>query len=84
MAESKEQTKEQFIVLYGEDKSKWSKTTQAAYDHLFEGQRRIFAANQNNVSEQSIYAFLKVNKLKHLEQPEILSKAEKYRDAALS
>ena len=78
------QTEAQFLVLYGDDKSKWSKTTLAAYCHLFKGHRRIFAANENNVSEQSIYAFLKNNELKHLKQAEVLAKAERYRDAALN
>ena len=83
MSQEQKQTEAQFIVLYGEYKTKWSKTTLAAYCHLFKGHRIIFAANENNVSEQTIYAFLKNNELKHLKQSEVLANAERYRDAAL-
>ena len=83
MEQVPEQTEAQFLVLYGEDKAKWSKTTSAAYEHLFKDKRRIVAANDNLVSEQSIYAFIKNNKLRHMEQANVLAKGEAYRDAAL-
>jgi hypothetical protein len=76
------QSEEQFKILYGDDKS-WSKTTKAVYQHLFKGERRIVAANNNQVTEQSMHAFLRTNELKHLKQDKVLVDAIKYRDAAL-
>lgn len=82
MAAQQEQTKKQFELMYG-DKTKWSKTTKACYDHLFGGLDRITAATNNNVTEQSIYAFIKNNKFKHLSHPSELARLIAYRDAAL-
>lgn len=80
----REQTEKQFLILYGDDQSKWSKTTKAVYQHLFKGVRRVVAANDNGIAEQTICSFIKNNKYKHIEQDAILEKAERYRDAALT
>ena len=61
-----EQTKEQFNVLYG-NKDGWSKTTKAAYDHLFGGEWRIVAANKHSITEQTMSAFIRSNERKHFQ-----------------
>jgi hypothetical protein len=80
MEQSKPQTKKQFEVMYGE-KETWSRTTKAVYEHLFNGERRIVAANDQGISEQTMYAFIKNNSLRHFQQSAILLKAIDYRDA---
>tara|TARA_R110002049_G_scaffold225946_1_gene397893 strand:- start:3507 stop:3767 length:261 start_codon:yes stop_codon:yes gene_type:complete len=76
------QTEKQFKLLHG-DEQKWSKTTRAVYEHLFAGKRRIVAANDNNVSEQSMYSFIKNNEHKHLKQAQVLEDAIAYQESAL-
>lgn len=77
------QTEKQFKILYG-DEAKWSKTTKAVHEHLFKGERRIVAANNNSVSEQSMYSFIKNNEHKHLKQAQVLEDAIAYQDAAMN
>ena len=76
MSEVAEQTEEQFEIMYGK-KSKWSRTTKAVHAHLFNGERRIVAANDQGISEQTMYAFIKNNRLKHFEQNNTLKNAKK-------
>lgn len=80
MREMAAQTEKQFKLLYGDD-ANWSKTTKAVYEHLFKGERRIVAANNNCVSEQSMYTFIKNNEHKHLKQVQVLEDAIAYQDA---
>lgn len=74
------QNKEQFEILYG-DKDKWSKTTLAAYEHLFCDVRRAVAANNNAVTVQTLSKFLITNKMKHYDMYEFREKTEAYFDA---
>tara|TARA_R110000744_G_scaffold380568_1_gene503218 strand:- start:4366 stop:4623 length:258 start_codon:yes stop_codon:yes gene_type:complete len=76
------QTEKQFKMLYGK-KTSWSKTTKAVFEHLFKDERRVVAANNNGVTEQSIYAFIQSNEHKHLKQGEVLKAAIKYKQASL-
>jgi len=74
------QTQTQFEIMYG-DKAKWSKTTLAAFEHLFGNVRRAVAANNNGVTVQTLSKFLATNKIKHYEMYEFREKAEKYFNA---
>ena len=67
---SKEQTEKQFEILYG-DKEKWSKTTKAVFDVLFNGVHRPVAAREHKVTTQALQSFLVLNKVKHAERVEV-------------
>ena len=74
------QTQGQFEILYG-DRSQWSRTTLAAYNHLFNNEIRSYSATQQGISVQTLGQFLKQNKIRHIEMAELLQKAKGYEEA---
>ena len=63
----KEQTKEQFIMLYGKPEHQ-SKTAKACFDYIFNQKHRLEAAEKHGVTVQSMCKFIQNNNLKHSER----------------
>jgi hypothetical protein len=69
----KTQTKEQFIMLHG-NQDKQSRTAKACFDVIFGNEHRIIAAKRHGITEQTISMFIRTNSYKHADRYQYINK----------
>lgn len=69
---------QQFLIMYGKDKKKWTKSVAAIYDALFKGLSNSAAADKHGITRQTVGQQLAFNKVKHDNMEHTLNQALEY------